>query len=929
MVTSTTTTTTTTPSAEDTTTTTTTTTPLEGTTNTESKSTNGSAKKPKMKQRLKDKIHKAIDKPTKTILSMMGEPISDRFHRLSMMKRRSGSSTSHTISLNEIQHTTQLLDEMEDCCNRQRQVCDVDGNDNHTNDNGDKDGDKNNKEKDTINASASSYTLESVAKSHAFASFKKQHTKGNIRSQDMNYLILSMYNNTWDGNDDEDENEKDSMASMIQHEVVEEENEKNQDPSSSSNNVTTTNNNNNNNKHAKSKIQLKNKASKFNKSKRSIRKLTRLIVGAKIQLLGLATTPAQALYKLSKQLSYLTKPHPHVLEADGSGMKYICRKFENWGLTVSTQRKLPIFVPRTKIGLCNLVRWAKSRNLSVRVSGYRHSWSDITVNDGQILVSLLPPLQTDTLPVTQSPYLDPKHELQEITLLDEYEHEYEYEHEHEHEHEHVIKVDVDNDDDTTNNKDKKANKPKPKPKPKRRLCRIGAATTNEQFRHWVIENSLVDRQTSTWKPWWTLPLNVIMVEITFGGSNAPICHGAGKTTQTLSDLVTSMEFVNANGELQIVNDPQQLKSASGCFGMLGIVTSITMKLDPLTFANMTPKKKPLCLTIPPPLNFQVPKNIKMKNITQHKLDQAFQQFVNHCENDYYCEFFWFPGQDNCWINAWNNDASSKHGIEHPNKFQVQNEQTCSFLCDIMNDSVFQILPPSFQMNVMSTMAMTDLPHCEDDEQDNIVVPLIEALHFRRGIQNMRVSSMEFEIPIPPRKDDPTQPDYTVCQKAWWAVIQRFYERYNRNSNDLPMRLCLEMRITSDSDVFIAPQYGNTHGTCSVEILTPENVDREHWKTFMQETIDLWMNLKDDDGKNIHPFINEKGQTLHVRPHWAKEWMGMNVDGLPINVYLKEKAYKEQIPLFVNGLEAVCKDGGYTMDDANKIFSTKFSREMFF
>jgi len=26
---------------------------------------------------------------------------------------------------------------------------------------------------------------------------------------------------------------------------------------------------------------------------------------------------------------------------------------------------------------------------------------------------------------------------------------------------------------------------------------------------------------------YTLPLNVSMVEIAFGGSNAPICHGAG------------------------------------------------------------------------------------------------------------------------------------------------------------------------------------------------------------------------------------------------------------------------------------------------------------------------------------------------------------------------------------------------------------------
>lgn len=43
------------------------------------------------------------------------------------------------------------------------------------------------------------------------------------------------------------------------------------------------------------------------------------------------------------------------------------------------------------------------------------------------------------------------------------------------------------------------------------LVRLGCAVTNEQLRRWCIDNKL-----------YTLPLNVIMVEITIGGSNAPI-----------------------------------------------------------------------------------------------------------------------------------------------------------------------------------------------------------------------------------------------------------------------------------------------------------------------------------------------------------------------------------------------------------------------
>ena len=161
------------------------------------------------------------------------------------------------------------------------------------------------------------------------------------------------------------------------------------------------------------------------------------------------------------------------------------------------------------------------------------------------------------------------------------------------------------------------------------------------------------------------------------------------------------------------------------------------------------------------------------------------------------------------------------------------------------------------------------------------------------------------------------------------MIKNFYERFNKNKNDVPMRLPLEMRITGGSSVNLAPQFGNCHGTCSIEVLTPENVDKDEWFDFMQETTNSWLNLKHDDGEPIHPFKNDDGQSLYCRPHWAKEWMNLKVDGQSINTYLKEKAYKEQIPLFIEGLEAVAESGGYTMDeDAERMFSTKFSREFF-
>lgn len=296
-----------------------------------------------------------------------------------------------------------------------------------------------------------------------------------------------------------------------------------------------------------------------------INPLIRILLGNHISLPrnGTIVTPVDKMNLLVKWLRE-AKGHPEIREEDGSRMKFRDMPFENWALTVKT-KDLLTFVPKSKVGICNLVKWAKTKQLKVRAAGYRHSWSDITVNNGQVLVSMLPIPKATNIPSFASE-IDEDSDLQGIELLNDT----------------IVEDGVE-----------------------KRLCKIGASTTNEQFRKWVVRNAF-NKTTGKWGDWWTIPFNTILVEVTYGGSNGGICHGAGLKSTTLSDLVAAIEFVNAKGELQTVSDPVQLRSAAGCFGMLGIVTSITMKLDPLSYARMVPVKKKVALSIPPPVGFKVP-----------------------------------------------------------------------------------------------------------------------------------------------------------------------------------------------------------------------------------------------------------------------------------------------------------------------------------
>lgn len=144
--------------------------------------------------------------------------------------------------------------------------------------------------------------------------------------------------------------------------------------------------------------------------------------------------------------------------------------------------------------------------------------------------------------------------------------------------------------------------------------------------------------------------------MTFGGSCAAICHGSGLSTGTLSDIVVEIVYVDANGVLQTVNKLEELVAASGAFGMLGVIVSITVQLDAMNVTDMMPVKLPLPLAIPPPADYMVPYEVQLQikelGITEKMLSDARKDFTKRLESDYYLEWFWFPLQKDVWVNTW-------------------------------------------------------------------------------------------------------------------------------------------------------------------------------------------------------------------------------------------------------------------------------------
>ncbi|GAB1316375.1 hypothetical protein MFIFM68171_06585 [Madurella fahalii] len=546
-------------------------------------------------------------------------------------------------------------------------------------------------------------------------------------------------------------------------------------------------------------------------------------------------------------------------------------KFQNWGLGIEYVPQYTC-IPNSVAGVQRIVKYAKDHDMGVRCAGFRHSWAPIFGRQGQITISMLSLAEATKIPNFTAlskilpGWLLHKTELQTIEVV--------------------------------------SGTPRVKGNA---LVRVGASTTNEQMRRWCVENNK-----------YTYPLNVIMVEMTVGGTNAPICHGAGRRHGTLSDIVRKVEYVDCHGKLQVVSNPDHLRAAAGCFGLMGVVTHLTLEFQPMTYALMKPEKLPVLRAIPPPADLKeedIPPVLRIPGLTKAQREEDLRRFKEAATNDYYTEWFWFPYADQCWVNCWN-DTPDGSGVEdYPSNLQTFLMFLSQFTVNVLqNAPILDELISSLHLDeaavtLISEAAMFALPAWDKP----VKTYLTDALHFQRGIQNVRVLDVEVEIPLQPTAEDPAMPDYEVVQRAWWDAILTCY----RHRKTAPQRMPLEMRIMGGSDIVMAPQRGNTLGTCAIEVLTLTAAE-DLWIPYVEDVLSKWMSYTDADGKK-----------LRTRPHLAKQWSGIEVDGKPWVDKMKNEDYVEERREFKTLLAEVGKKHGWTLQDLKKRFSNDFFDDFFF
>jgi len=562
---------------------------------------------------------------------------------------------------------------------------------------------------------------------------------------------------------------------------------------------------------------------------------------------------------VAEAVAWLFPLHDYISDKETGVLCLPEHEFNNYGETVQNVPSKTFF-PKTLKEIQDLVKYAKKEGKRLRAAGMRHSWPSLFSNTNELLLCLLPLAVTDTISYARSGDLSIDQQIKDWGSDFSF-----------------IEVVEDLGDGHA-------------------AVRVGAATTNIEMLNWSTKSG------------WTLPLDVIAIMITYGGSNAPICHGAGLKHKTLSDLVRKLEFVNGNGELQTVDNKEQLAAVSGCFGLAGIVTAITFTMDKTTFAKFQPKKNS--------------SDFKMKGVIPRpgtdREDPTFKAMVDLCENQYYTEFFWFPNhgsEEGFWQNCWNNDGQEEHSKNLNNSLDYEYQVSSSFLFELVMKILkpLTLLPSLDEDNeagwlrylftkAVSLAALNALPAPENP----ITTPLIEALHFRRGFHYIIVRDMEMEIPVPSLPDGKT-PDWSILSRAWWDAVDLIEK--SAEEGLYACDLTLEGRVMSHSDVLMAPQFGNKHGTVSIEVLSTRIVPKKTWEDFKVKLAKVWMSYTDHDGT-----------PLHGRVHWAKEMpreVTFQGESLPIVEY-DHKVYAQNMENFFKTLSNLTES--VSIGDISRLFS---------
>jgi D-arabinono-1,4-lactone oxidase/FAD binding domain-containing protein len=310
----------------------------------------------------------------------------------------------------------------------------------------------------------------------------------------------------------------------------------------------------------------------------------------------------------------------------------------------------------------------------------------------------------------------------------------------------------------------------------------------------------------------TLPLNVVLESVRFGGLIATGSHGSGWNNPTLSDLVHAIEIVTASGQLRKfeadVDSDDVMNAVRLNLGMFGIMFRITMNVQKNWIVHAHDQRL--------------------------RIDHVFEDLRHLVGTQDNFDLFWWPFSDEFWVKTWKR-------IPHTSiTAKPRHSQADKLLADV-GSRVHNGLINLSQKYPRLTPPLSRFTFKLTPSKGNKVVDIVEAIHYRRAIEYTRMGCVEVAFKVDP-----------YFENVKWAIKQvfRHVKTYARRG-EYPLNVVMNVRFIHNSTCWLSPAFGEGH-TCYIEILSRARKPAD-WKRFSGQVGRDWLTLP------------------QARPHWAKEF----------------------------------------------------------
>jgi len=314
--------------------------------------------------------------------------------------------------------------------------------------------------------------------------------------------------------------------------------------------------------------------------------------------------------------------------------------------------------------------------------------------------------------------------------------------------------------------------------------------------------------------------------ISVAGAVALSCHGCGKHTGTLSDLVVGMTILDCDGQLvEFGDDDDLLRAAQVNLGTLGIIVDVTFQCEP---------------------EFKLVATDTGKVTVDEALDQVQRLYETHD----YLEYFWYPFNDKVWVKTWDRVPYTVASVNAPGRFEDFKQKTLGVTSDAILKTATNL---PFMTPILQKTLMAATP-----EQTMIASPP-DVFHYQNYFPR-RLYDLSYAID--------NGADFSNFRSAFRIVTSKVCEYARpRQSCTSPwasdykrgrkfvQNFIMHCRFIKSSTGFMAPAVGNRH-TCMFEAVTYIGTPSED---YYREVEAHWLSLggRPHWGKSYNPMLDFK------------------------------------------------------------------------